>query len=329
MKQLSLWFAFFSCAVLASLLPVSCTKENGALDPLSMSNKTSMAVNKPSPPPPPPADPAIAYVAQGINGVSNLMVMNADGSNQTVIYTGTGIWFPSWSPGGTKIEFGMNSGLWIVGISVVNRKPIGSTPFQIPGSGQFGSPNSGGKWSPDGNWIAFTVLGQDAQMSNIYLISATPTGGTPIVAYTSQSGLFPFDPDWSYDSKKLVFDEEQMNSPYYSDLKIVDVSGSLPSTNVTTILPLSSLFINTPDWSRNGDHRIAFSDNISIYTVVDNLTSQTPVKVTGGRYPTWSPNNLELAYRSFAKNTVTITTYNFSTHATTSLGSGTWPDWKR
>ena len=83
MKQLSLWFAFFSYAVLASLLFLSCSKENQVQDQKSLS-QTSLSGERTSTSTS-PANPAIAYQNNG-----NLMVMNADGANQTAISLGGG-----------------------------------------------------------------------------------------------------------------------------------------------------------------------------------------------------------------------------------------------
>jgi Tol biopolymer transport system component len=67
----------------------------------------------PQPPPPPPADPAIAYVVNISKGAAirktkgQLMVMNADGSNQRVVVSETGVNYdsPGWSPDGTQLVF--------------------------------------------------------------------------------------------------------------------------------------------------------------------------------------------------------------------------------
>jgi len=86
---------------------------------------------KPPVPPPPPADPAIAYVVNNYSGAAmkrtkgQLMVMNADGSNQQVVLTETGVeyGFPDWSPDGTQLVFtrnnivGGDSGIYIININ--------------------------------------------------------------------------------------------------------------------------------------------------------------------------------------------------------------------
>src|ERR1035437_3265242 len=132
MKQLSLWFALFSCTVLAGLLPVSCTKENGILD-LKNTSKTSSTAANAVIASTPAADPAITFrnsitVKSGKASVTTyyLVVMNTDGSNKTSIYSNTiGFGRPSWSPDGKHIVFisGSPRQIYTIDVSVVIGKP--------------------------------------------------------------------------------------------------------------------------------------------------------------------------------------------------------------
>ena len=314
MKQISFGFAFISCVVLASLFTVSCTKKNGTLDPQSLSSTSSTPVKETSTT---VADPAIAYIAtvgSGNKKSTALMVMNTDGSNQTLLFSGS-VGLPSWSPDGKHITFtgtinGVGGVFGIVDVSVVNGKVIGSNVRRIPIT-QPGTAN-GGRWSPVGDLILFIY-----EDGNIYTIPTT--GGTATIVYTSPVGFYPFDPDWSPDGSKIVFTE--WNDAFtQSNLQVMD----LATKQLTTVRPFTSTLIASPTWSRHGD-RIAYTANgINTVTPTENAT---PVKVTSGGYQTWSPDDSKLALEGGKPSG--IVTYTFNGGATTTLVSGRWPDWRR
>jgi Tol biopolymer transport system component len=333
MKQLSIWFAFFACATLASLLPESCTKKDAALNSQNTLNSSA----KPVPPPPPPADPAIAYVNGG-----NLMVMNADGSNQTVIVTGDNAYSvkrPSWSPDAHSIVFtgtiGGLTGMWIVSVSVVNGKPTSSNLHRVT-INLTGNP-AWAKWSPIGDSIVFIGGAYPgADDPNIYLIAST--GGDPRIIYTaattgppSPTSAFCEFPTWNPDASKLAFCEisDGVNAP--RNLNVFDLGTRV----LTNVVPLgSNIAIEGVSWSRNGD-RIAYgySSNIipqEIY-IVTPTSNATPVSLFAGVFPTWSPDDSRLTYLSPAirSDKGGIYSYTFATGTRQRLSDGTMPDWRK
>lgn len=325
MKQISSWFALFSCAALAGLLLGSCTKKDKVLNPQSVSNTFSTVVEKAPTPPVPPADPAIAYVVTGT--VPKLMVMNADGSNQTVIQTGTSIGQPSWSPDAHSIVFtgtiGGQNGILIVDVSVVNGIPTGSNLRPIPINNVTNKP-SWARWSPLGDLIVFRATSSEYDR-NIYTIP--PTGGTATIVYTSPTGISPTHPDWSPDASKLVFCEATNGAPYQKNLLVLE----LETSQVTTVLPFSDFYLKRwPAWSRNGD-RIAYSGTSgnnaeAIYTVTP-VANATPVKVINGVFPTWSPDDSKFAFNG--SKPAGIYSYTFSSGTRQKLSDGTWANWRR
>ena len=95
----------------------------------------TLRTNQPVPPPP-PADPAIAYgsrTGKGFKVTYGLGVMNADGTNQTVIAAATDAPHPAWSPDGHSILYHTTTyGISRVDVSVVNGVPQASAPVTLP-----------------------------------------------------------------------------------------------------------------------------------------------------------------------------------------------------
>ncbi len=84
----------------------------------------------------------IAFVSDR-DGVSEIYVMNADGSNQRQL-TSAYSRLPSWSPDGTKITYSCS------GVCVVNSDGSGLTELNDQGGWSTAS-----TWSPDGQYIAY------------------------------------------------------------------------------------------------------------------------------------------------------------------------------
>lgn len=165
------------------------------------------APGKPQPPPPPPADPAITYVCAGCG--QDIKVMNADGTNSTVLVHAANNnvcnCIPSWSPDGCHVIFASDmdqtSGLYIIGKDGSNLTWI--TPLDHP------SNLVGPVWSPpnsyDGSeWIAFSdydpvpVIGEE----NLFLILPD---GTNRLQLLESSTVWGFNnPSWSPDGMRLA-----------------------------------------------------------------------------------------------------------------------------
>lgn len=270
----------------------------------------------------PPADPAIAFEVSGT--VDKLVVMNADGSNQTTLLEGDkfaicGACAPSWSPTGGSIAFGGTiggqGGIWLIAV-VVSGGTVTGRNLRLRAA------NAGGQaWSPTSDTIAFV---QNFSVDSSRSVWGMPaTGGTPTRLYTAAAGHMVTMPDWSPDGSKLVFVE--MDAGLTRSLLIFDRGAA----RVDTVLPASDFFVRFPEWSRRGD-RVAFSgyrgsDPEAVYTVAV-APSATPVRVVQGAAPTWSPDDTKIL---FAGNQG-LTTYEFATRKTQRIARAGWrPDWRR
>jgi hypothetical protein len=144
------------------------------LEPRFLLSQGPAGSKPPPPPPPPPADPAIAFVAKsGTAGKYNydLMVMNADGTNQTAIWraaSGYHLDFPVWSPdldpstsgyqGTIAIAVVKNDysyfALDLVDVGIVNGVPVAQHAYQADDSTDPNVPPDVldyPSWSPDLN----------------------------------------------------------------------------------------------------------------------------------------------------------------------------------
>jgi len=283
----------------------------------------------------PPADPAIAFVGGG-----GLSVMNADGSNQTVVVaanktTSIGAGLPSWSPDAKHIVFGASiagvTGLWIVDVSVVNGTPVGGSLHKLQITCPSGASTPGGagpSWSPNGDVIALVAGCVQPWDGNIYVVPAT--GGTATVAYTSPSGFSPEWPAWSPDGSKLVFVERGDTGTTVPRALVV---WDLNTSTRTELLSFSTTFFpKTPAWS-NGGGQVAYSgvsgnSPEAVFTIA--ATGGTPVQVGLGDDPTWSADDAKLAFTGTISRKSGVVTLTLTGGAVQMLAAGgAHANWRR
>ena len=161
--------------------------------------------------------------------------MDANGSNRVKLTTDGESYNPAWSPDGTRIAFERNGQIWLI-------KPDGTGEVQVPGV-----VGSEAAWSPDGKRLAFTGIGVAQDESEIFTVAAT---GGPLVNVTGPKTSLPHGllaPAWSPDGTKLLFSglvaptEESLNFEIFT----LNANGSGISTNLTNTTTLAEDY---PNW---------------------------------------------------------------------------------
>src|SRR5207237_3742507 len=180
--------------------------------------------------------------------------------------------------------------------------------------------SSNPKWSPDGNWIAFTSTRKDNK-NNLYLLSLNGGEAEPLTEV--KSGITNFD--WSPDGRSIAFtmsdpktEDEEKNDKAKNDSHWVDENMKFSRLYVITIqkdangkreprkLTTDNYNVEDFDWSSDGSH-VAFShtksplandwttSDVSIVEVA--RAKATPLANTGAAEsnPVYSPDGKWIA----------------------------------
>jgi Tol biopolymer transport system component/uncharacterized RDD family membrane protein YckC len=226
------------------------------------------------------------------NEISEIFVMNADGSGQTnLTNTHAAEFDPSWSPDGRKIVF--------------TGGPINFPPYDIfvmnaDGSGRKNLTNSPEvelypAWSPDGRKIAFEFDRTETGPFDIFVMNADGSGQRNL---TKNSAGQNFDPDWSPDGMRIAYTRGTGPESTH-EIFVMNADGSGP-TNLT----------NNPEndesaaWSPDG-RKIAFAtdrtsdDAYEIFVMNadgSDATNLTNTPAAQDQAPSWSPDGTRIAF---------------------------------
>ncbi len=174
------------------------------------------------------------------------------------------------------------------------------------------------KLSPDGKQIAFieaTRRNFPSEIINgkIYTINFDGSNRQFVYTFSTSTNLFGNSLEWSPDSAKIVFTEEQRS------IKTINTNG----TNLMTVLPRTNEFYSDVDWSPDGTKILfTFNNNRSISVINTDGTNRR--QLTSGTIDDnaqWSPNGAKIAFirRPALNTTGKIFTMNIDGSAQTAI----------
>lgn len=225
----------------------------------------------------------LAYF-EGTNGIFNLRIMGADGSNQSAIITTTFSYpyasVPTWSPGGTQIAFvGNNPGSPVsIQADIVVIDLTTGSETTITGPVLFGNSLADADeiepaWSPDGGKIAFAgvrledypdpITGGTTQGAQWEIVTVNPDGSGEQILSVGDRGsdraqFLEEDraPSWSPDGRMLVFMSQAQVPSCCGPWQIWAVNrDGTAATNLTADPTVNDLW---PTWSPDGTQILFF-----------------------------------------------------------------------
>ena len=221
----------------------------------------------------------IAYV-EGSNFVHRLMVMNGDGSEQTVVTPEPSHQFaPTWSPDGTRLAFVRE----VPGVIFTEQWDI--MTVAVDGTDELNLTNSDfdevdPAWAPDGSKIAFAgvrfeftvnpITGEPEQAAQWEIVTVNPDGSGEQILTAGEPGSVRATrleddraPSWSPDSSRLVYMTQS-------------VDPCCPPWQIEEILRGGEAIITLSDNPAVNDLAPAYSPDGTLIVFVSDRDAETP-----------------------------------------------------
>jgi TolB protein len=234
----------------------------------------------------------------------DIYVMNADGTGQTRLTTGSDSEYdPAWSPDGTKIAFTRCCPGGSAEIYVMNANGTGQTDLTNDPAW-----DRDAAWSPDSTKIAFDTNRDDPDSDELYVMNADGSGQQDL----SNNAAQDFSPDWSPDGTKIAFVSDRDGWDWEIYAMNADGTGQ-------TDVSQSNGIDEWPAWSPDGT-KIAFisyrnQGNPDVFVM--NADGSGAIDLTNSsaseRNPDWQP----LPGSSSSAAVVSVADFSYSPKTTT------------
>ncbi|MHC4470044.1 MAG: Ig-like domain-containing protein [Planctomycetota bacterium] len=297
----------------------------------------------------PDADPAISYVSSTVKGKTvtvKLMMMDADGSNPTEVYTG-GLWAgggAGWSPDATRLAFRSadhetrTEGLHTVNVDGTGlamlieakdgRSPVWS-PTEVPGVG--------------GDKARIAFVARDLEPGSRPDIFLVDPDGSDLVRLTNTPTLAEKSLTWSPSGERLAFKVYDFETTEVNDLwGVYDfVTDTYEVKEHEGVLADAGVY--QPSWAKTQESKIAWSvwagTSYDIW-VVDLDDPENPLQLTdtadkNEMNPTWSADDTEIAFgRSWQTNKgldydIAVVSATDGSNLRVLAGDASNPTWRR
>ncbi len=228
----------------------------------------------------------IAYVSTAGGRFKQIYIAHLDGTEKVQVTKDPTInLFPSWGPDGQSILYSTYGyrdrlpGLYLFNLLT------GKDTKLLSGGGL----NLGGKWSPNGKFVAMPLERQ----GNVDIYLLDPTG--KIVRRLTEDAAIDVSPSWSPDGGRLAFVSNRSGTPQVYVLELADGKARR--------LTYSGGYNTSPSWSPAGD-KIAYTGRVNgrfqIFTIGVQGGDPQQLTVNSGdsEDPSWSPDGRFIAFTS-------------------------------